>query len=234
MGFLLKNRTHAGQQLAAALSAYHGGDTLVLALPRGGVPVAYEIARLLEAELDIFMVRKLGVPFHPELAMGAIASGGACVFNHEVIHRAGVTPTQIDAIIERGRLELEQRERDYRDAEPRPAIRGRSVIVVDDGAATGASMLAAVQALRSLNPSRIVIAVAVAPLETIRLFKAAADDCVYLAAPAGFDAVSQWYRDFRQVTDDRVRDLLRRERQNHAGKEHGSVMESPAGNRNTV
>lgn len=219
MGFILKNRFNAGHQLAEALSTYREvPDLLILALPRGGVPVAYEIARELGAELDILMVRKLGAPFHPELAMGAIASGGARVFNTDVIRSTRVTAGQVEVIVEREQADLQQRELEYRGATPRPEIQGRTVILVDDGVATGASMLAAVQALRSLNPSRIVVAVPVAPLEAIRELKAAADDCVYLAAPPEFESVGQWFRDFTQVTSEEVRDLLRWGRGNYAGK----------------
>lgn len=219
MGFILKNRFNAGHQLAEALSTYREvPDLLILALPRGGVPVAYEIARELGAELDILMVRKLGTPFHPELAMGAIASGGARVFNTDVIRSARVAAEQVEVIVEREQADLQQRELEYRGATPRPEIQDRMVILVDDGVATGASMLAAVQALRSLNPSRIVVAVPVAPLEAIRELKAAADDCVYLAALPEFESVGQWYRDFTQVTSEEVRDLLRWGRRNYASK----------------
>jgi len=180
----------------------------VLALPRGGVPVAYEIAMALGAELDVLVVRKLGVPRQPELALGAIASGGATVFNDDVVGAIGVTRSHLDAIVRTERIELQRRERAYRGDRGPLNVRGRAVIVVDDGLATGASMRAAVVALRSLQPARIVVAVPVAPIETAEEFIHIADDFVCIETPRDFHSVGWWYRDFDQTQDDEVRYLL--------------------------
>src|SRR5438309_9363656 len=163
MIMLFRDRTEAGQRLASKLIAYaNRPDVLVLALPRGGVPVGYEVARILNASLDIFVVRKLGVPGHEELAMGAIATGGAIVFNEEVVDNLGIPKSAIDRVIQRERAELERRERQYRGNRPPPDVQGKTVILIDDGLATGASMHAAVQAVRALGPAAVVIAVPVA------------------------------------------------------------------------
>src|SRR3954465_8514857 len=165
---LFQDRTDAGRQLAAKLAAYAGQpDVLVLALPRGGVPVAYEVAEALGASLDVFLVRKLGVPGQEELAMGAIASGGVRVLNEEVIDALGIPGAVIDAVAADEQLELERRERAYRDGRPAPEVHGRTVILVDDGLATGSTMRAAVAALRQLQPARVVVAVPVAAPSTV-------------------------------------------------------------------
>lgn len=209
MNATFENRYTAGKRLAEALLDYrdaHG--LLVLALPRGGIPVAYEVARLLRAELDILVVRKLGVPYQPELAMGAIASAGARFFNEDVIQTSGLKQEQIESVIEEQQAELTRRENAYRGDKPPPVIEGRTVIVVDDGIATGASVQVAVKALRSLDPEKVVVAVPVAPIDGARRLTAVADDFVCLLTPTPFYAVGQWYRDFKQTTDDEVRELL--------------------------
>jgi len=204
-----RDRRAAGAELAVQLAGYRKAPgLLVLALPRGGVPVAYEIAMALGAELDVLVVRKLGVPRQPELALGAIASGGATVFNDDVVGAIGVTRSHLDAIVRTERIELQRRERAYRGDRGPLNVRGRTVIVVDDGLATGASMRAAVVALRSLQPARIVVAVPVAPIETAEEFIHIADDFVCIETPRDFHSVGWWYRDFDQTQDDEVRYLL--------------------------
>lgn len=213
MNATFENRYTAGRRLGDALPDYRDiPDLLVLALPRGGVPVGYEVARVLGAELDVMVVRKLGVPYQPELAMGAIATAGAQYFNDDVILSSGLKQEQVDAVIREQQAELERREKAYRGEKQPPAIRGRTVIVVDDGIATGASIQVAIKALRSLEPETIVVAVPVAPIEGARRLTAVADDFVCLLTPTPFYAVGQWYRDFRQTTDDEVHELLEKAR----------------------
>jgi predicted phosphoribosyltransferase len=208
---LFHNRTHAGRVLAGRLKAYAGRtDVLVLALPRGGMPVAYEVARALDAPLDVFLVRKLGLPGQEELAMGAIASGGVRVLNEETVNALGVPDYVIDEVAERERDELERRQRAYRDDLPLPDVRGRTVILVDDGLATGSTMRAAVAALRQLGPARIVVAVPVASADTCAELGREVDDVICVRTPEPFYAVGFWYGDFRETTDDEVRDLLAR------------------------
>lgn len=208
-----QNRSVAGRMLAKRLQAYAGrDDVLVLALPRGGVPVGYEVARALDVQLDVLIVRKLGVPGHPEYALGALASGGAQYINEDVLHLANVSPRALQAVVEEERAELARREKSYLGNRPPPEIRGRSVIVVDDGIATGASMRVAVMALRSLQPARIVVAVPVAPADAGDRLRDVADEYVCVLSPPGFYAVGQFYEDFSQTTDDEVRSLLERAR----------------------
>ena len=203
------NRTEAGRALAKALSSYRGrDDVLVLALPRGGVPVACEIAAALKAPVDLMVVRKLGTPGHEELAMGAIASGGVRVLNQEVILSRGIRDWQIEEVAAREQREVQRRERAYRGDHPRPGVRDKCVILVDDGVATGATMRAAIAALRLQQPSRIVIAVPVAPAETISVLSGEADEVVCLETPQPFWAIGQWYVAFPQVSDDEVRRRL--------------------------
>jgi predicted phosphoribosyltransferase len=205
------DRTDAGRALARALEAHRGGtDTLVLGLPRGGVPVACEIARALALPLDVLVVRKLGLPWQPELAMGAIASGGALVLNDEVVRHLGGRMHEFEAVRAREQAELERRERKYRGDRPPLDIRGRTGILVDDGLATGATMEAAVRALRALGAARVVVAVPVASPEARNRIAAVADEVVCLAAPMFFSAVGQWYADFGQTEDAEVQDLLAR------------------------
>jgi predicted phosphoribosyltransferase len=205
------DRHEAGQVLARALQQYAGrDDLLVLALPRGGVPVAYEVARALRAPLDVFVVRKLGVPGQEELAMGAIATGNVRVLNDDVVHVLGIPPSAIDAAAERERHELARRERAYRGDRPPPTVAGRVVILVDDGLATGATMRAAVAALRVQHPARVVIAVPTAAPSTCAEFRSEVDDIVCAMMPEPFHAVGLWYEDFTQTTDEEVHELLER------------------------
>jgi putative phosphoribosyl transferase len=204
-----RDRRDAGRQLADKLTAYADRpDTLILALPRGGVPVASEVARALRAPLDVFVVRKLGLPGHEELAMGAVATGGVRVLNDQVVSQLRVPPSVIDAVTEREREELARREREYRDNRPAPDVRGKTVILVDDGLATGATMHAAIAALRQQGPARIVVAVPTAAPETCDAQRAEVDDVVCAITPEPFHAVGLWYLDFSQTTDDEVRELL--------------------------
>jgi putative phosphoribosyl transferase len=203
------NRREAGVELAGRLEHHaHRHDVVVLALPRGGVPVAYEVARALDAPLDVFIVRKLGLPGHRELAMGAIASGGVRVLNHDVVTWYRVPDVVIDEIAREEQTELERRERLYRAGRPAVELAGRVVLLIDDGLATGSSMKAAVQAVRARKPSRIVVAVPVGAPDTCREFEAIADEIVCARMPEHFNAVGLWYRDFSQTTDDEVRELL--------------------------
>jgi erythromycin esterase-like protein/predicted phosphoribosyltransferase len=208
---LFRDRREAGRLLAEKLAAYaNRPDVLVLALPRGGVPVAYEVARALGAPLDVFVVRKLGVPGYEELAMGAVATGGVRVLNEQLVERLGIPEQMIDAVAARERQELARRERLYRGGRPPPDVRGRTVILVDDGLATGATMHAAIQALRQQHPARIVVAVPTASPETCEEMKAKADDVICAITPEPFNAVGRWYRDFSQTTDEEVGALLAR------------------------
>src|SRR3979490_2478319 len=205
------DRSEAGRLLAEKVGAYaNRPDVLVLALPRGGVPVAYEVARALGAPLDVFVVRKLGVPGYEELAMGAVATGGVRVLNDQLVERLGIPEDMIDAVAARERQELARRERLYRGGRPPPDVRGRTVILVDDGLATGATMHAAIQALRQQNPACIVVAVPTASHETCEEMRARADDVICGITPEPFDAVGRWYRDFSQTTDEEVGFLLAR------------------------
>lgn len=205
------DRADAGRALAADLAPYAGRpDLVVLALPRGGVPVAYEVARALGAPLDVFLVRKLGLPGHEEFAMGAIASGGIRLINEDVVREFGVTDAEIAAVSAAEEQELERRERQYRRDRPTPRIAGRTVILVDDGLATGSTMHAAVLALRQENPAHIIIAVPVAAAETCDEFRNLVDDIVCAETPSPFHAVGLWYEDFSQTTDEEVQELLNR------------------------
>jgi putative phosphoribosyl transferase len=210
MPYRFKDRRDAGVQLAALLKHYADDPSLlVLALPRGGVPVAYEVARALHAPLDVFVVRKLGVPGHRELAMGAIAAGGVRVLNPEAIDALHVPPAAIEAVAAAELRELERQQRAYRGDGAFPYLTGRTVIVVDDGLATGSSMRAAVRALRAGHPRRIVVAAPVAAAETCHSLEADADEVVCVQTPPVFHAVSLWYEEFSQTGDDEVRRLLK-------------------------
>jgi putative phosphoribosyl transferase len=206
-----RNRTEAGRLLAAELMKYaNRPDVIVLALPRGGVPVASEVARALNAPLDVFLVRKLGLPEREELAMGAIASGGVRVLNEEVVRVLRVPEEVIEAVAEEEGQELRRRERLYRGDRPPPKVRGRTVILVDDGLATGSTMRAAVAALRKQQPARIVVAVPVGAADTCSEFQDEAEEVVCARTPEPFFAVGLWYADFSQTSDEEVHDLLRR------------------------
>lgn len=204
-----RDRREAGRRLAAKLTHF-GPDTLVLALPRGGVPVAFEVAKALRAPLDVFLVRKLGVPGHEELAMGAIASGGGRVLNEDVVHSLGISERVVAGVEAKEALELKRRERLYRGERPFPALAGRTLIVVDDGLATGASMRAAALALRQHAPGKLIVAVPVAPLETCEALRSEADEVVCVACPEPFFGVGRWYEHFPQTSDAEVQELLRR------------------------
>ncbi len=206
------NRSDAGRQLAAELLPRYGGrsDVLVLGLPRGGVPVAFEIAVALDAPLDVFVVRKLGLPGHEEFGIGAIASGGVRVVDDSVLRAYGVDSRTLEEITDREQRELERRERRYRDDRPFPAIQDRVVILVDDGLATGSTMRAAVAALRAEGPREIVVAVPVGAPETCSAMARLADDVVCLMTPEPFYAVGLWYENFDQTDDDEVHDLIER------------------------
>jgi predicted phosphoribosyltransferase len=226
--FLVQSRFHdrreAGRVLAQQLAGYaNRPDVIVLALPRGGVPVGYEVAKALHAPLDVFLVRKLGVPGHEEYAMGAIASGGVRVLNEEAVNGLGIPPSAIEEATAKEQRELERRERAYRGERPPPELRGRSVILVDDGLATGATMQAAILALRRLQPARIVVAVPTAAPDTCEQMREAADEVVCAMTPEPFYAVGLWYEDFSQTSDEEVRALLaqaweaRQGEESHAG-----------------
>jgi putative phosphoribosyl transferase len=208
---LFKDRAEAGRILARSLkSVVPDSGALVLALPRGGVPVGFEIAKSLAADLDLFLVRKLGVPGQEELAMGAIASGGVTVLNDPLIRHLGIQPAIIDRIIARERQEIERREQTYREGRPPLAIKNRRIILVDDGVATGASMLAAMRAVRNREPKSLIAAVPVASREACEEFNQTADAVICAETPEPFYAVGVWYQDFSQTSDAEVRDLLRR------------------------
>lgn len=206
-----RDRSNAGRYLGALLSRYTGrNDVVVLALPRGGVPVGFEVARVLEVPLDVFVVRKLGVPGHEELAFGAIASGGTRILNPDVIRYLGLTSDVIDTVSERERGELERRERLYRGERPSTELEAETVILVDDGLATGASMRAVVAAVRAREPAKIVVAVPTAALDACASLSAEVDELVSPLRPENFRAVSLWYDRFEQVSDEEVRTLLER------------------------
>ena len=218
-----RDRRHAGVELARHLADVNGQGVVVLALPRGGVPVAFEVARALDAPLDVFVVRKLGLPGHPEFAMGAIASGGVRVLNDEVIRLYRVSEQAVEAIALEERNELERRERVYRRRRPPLDVRGRTVVLVDDGLATGSTMRAAVEAVRALSPARVIVAVPVGSADTCREFAAIADEIVCARAPEHFAAVGQWYDDFRQTTDEEVGELLEGAMPEPAGRPRETV-----------
>ena len=204
-----QDRAEAGQRLAEQLAVYaNRPDVAVLALPRGGVPVAFEVAQALNAPLDVFLVRKLGVPGHEELAMGAIAAGGVRVLNEEVVRLLHIPEAVIEAVAAQEHQELERRARHYRAGRPALDVCGRTVILVDDGLATGATMRAAVAALRQQQPAHIIIAIPVAARPTCDELRAEGEDLVCAATPEPFYAVGLWYEDFSQTSDTEVRDLL--------------------------
>ena len=205
---LFRDRRDAGRQLAALLARERGPDLTVLALPRGGVPVAYEVARALGAPLDVLVVRKLGLPGHPELAMGALAPSGLRVMNAEVLRRSGVSEAAVEAVAAQEAEELRRREAVYRAGLPPLQVTGQRVLLIDDGLATGATMRAAVRALRRWHPARLTVAVPVGAPETCAALRREADEVVCLTTPTFFAAVGQAYARFEQTGDDEVRDLL--------------------------
>jgi len=206
-----RDRAVAGEVLTTRLTAYaSSSDVLVLALPRGGVPVAFAVAAGLDAPLDVFLVRKLGVPGHEELAMGAIATGGVRVLNESVVRGQGISPETIDRVAALEGEEMARREEVYRDGRPAAGVAGRAVILVDDGLATGATMRAAVAALRRQGPRRVVVAVPVAAPSTCKELRAEVDEVVCALTPEPFYAVGLWYEDFSPTTDAEVHDLLAR------------------------
>ncbi len=208
---LFRDRFDAGRELAAQLMHYAGReDILVLGLPRGGVPVAFEVAQALRAPLDVFLVRKLGVPGHEELAMGAIASGGVRVLNERVVRMLQPSEEVIDRVTAEEQQELERRDREYRGGRPPLDVRGKIVILVDDGLATGSTMRAAVAAVRRIGPARVVVAVPVGATSTCQKLEEEADETICAQEPEPFHAVGRWYEDFSQTTDDEVRELLER------------------------
>jgi predicted phosphoribosyltransferase len=209
MEYAFRNRAEAGRLLAEKLAKYAGrDDVIVLGLPRGGAPVAFEVARRLGAPLDVFIVRKLGVPGFEELAAGAIASGGVRVLNPDVMRAIPYAEEAIEAVTAKETAELERREQIYREGRPAPELRDRIVILVDDGLATGATMRAAVKALRGRDAAKIVVAVPVGPPDTCRELEQEADETVCLSTPVFFQAVGQYYEDFSQTSDEDVRELL--------------------------
>jgi putative phosphoribosyl transferase len=222
-----QDRSDAGRQLARKLSKYGNyPGALVLALPRGGVPVAFEVARAIKAPLDVLIVRKLGLPGQEELALGAIASGGIRILNEDIIEALGVSRSIIDQVTERELAELERREKQYRGNRPAPEIRDRTVILIDDGLATGASMRIAVRSLKDHGPVRIIVAVPVAPAETCTALAREADEVVCSLTPAPFYSIGAWYEDFAQTSDNEVIELLEKARasrraaaQNEPGRE---------------
>jgi putative phosphoribosyl transferase len=211
------DRHEAGIELASRLAQYRGSDPLVVvALPRGGVPVAFEVARILEAPLDVFVVRKLGMPADPEFAIGAIASGGIRVLSEDVIRAQQIPRAAIEALAQRELAELARREHDYRQGRPLTPLGGKTVILVDDGLATGLSMRAAVEAVRVYHPDRVIVAVPVGAPAACEELAAVTDDTICARMPDSFSAVGRWYRDFSQTTDAEVRSLLAQ----HAARVH--------------
>lgn len=203
------DRTTAGTRLAAALAPYRGKNALVLGIPRGGVPVAAEVARALDAELDVIVARKAGVPGEPELALGAVTSDGTRFVNDDLISGLGLSQEAVDGAFEKASREAREREERFRSGRPKPRVRDRTVIVVDDGVATGATMLAALRSVRSADPARLVAAVPVGAPQACELVAREADELVCLERPAYFVAVGQFYEHFPQVSDEQARDLLR-------------------------
>ncbi|MDW7733194.1 MAG: phosphoribosyltransferase [Methanolobus sp.] len=208
---VFKDRTDAGRKLAEELAEYSGRkDVILLALPRGGVPVAFEVAKELGLELDVFIVRKLGAPGYEELAMGAISSGGTKVMNMGVVQSLQISGAAIDSVVAAERKELERREELYRKGKPKLDVTGKTAILIDDGLATGATMKAAVQALRTQDPEKIIVAVPTASREACEEFAADVDKTVCLTTPEPFYGVGAWYEDFSQTSDKEVCDLLKK------------------------
>src|SRR5437762_12081845 len=222
---IYRNRSDAGKYLASRLAKYaNREDLLVLALPRGGVPVGFEVARKLHEPLDIFMVRKLGVPGHEELAMGAISTGGVRVLNEDTVDYLRIPGSVIEAVAANELRELERRERAYRGERPEPDVRGKTAILVDDGLATGSTMRAAAAALRQQNPARIVVAVPVSASQTCDQYRMGVDEIICAETPEPFHGVGLWYQDFSQTTDEEVRELLESLQAIHADEENNREL----------
>jgi putative phosphoribosyl transferase len=223
---IYRNRSEAGRHLAVQLAKYaNRDDVLVLALPRGGVPVGFEVARALHAPLDIFLVRKLGVPGHEELAMGAISTGGVRVLNEDTVDYLRIPANVIEAVAANELRELERRERAYRGDRPEPDVREKTVILTDDGLATGSSMRAAAAALRQQNPARIVVAVPVSSPQTCDQYRMGVDEIICAKTPEPFYGVGMWYEDFSQTTDEEVRVLLEKAEAEYAADAgHSELM----------
>lgn len=203
------DRRTAGRELAQKLSKYAGrSDVILLALPRGGVPVAYEVAVSLKVPLDVLIVRKMGLPGREELAIGAVASGGIRILNEDIIHALRIDPAVLNSVAEQALHELQRREEQYRGEQPSPRIGDRTVILIDDGLATGATMLAAVRALQTQHPARIIVAVPAAAPQAIGILQPEVDEIVAIIAPVAFEGVGKWYEDFSQSTDEEVQQLL--------------------------
>jgi putative phosphoribosyl transferase len=224
MTLRFRNRREAGRHLATLLTPYaHRSDVIVLALPRGGVPVAFEVARALDAPLDVFVVRKLGVPGHEEFAMGAIATGGVMVLDQGTLAYLNIPHSEVERVAAEEKAELERREREYRSGQLPLDVAGKTVILVDDGLATGASMRAAVRALRKRAPRRIIIAAPVASAEACEAMRQEADECVCTSVPEPLFGVGVWYRDFSQTEDYEVQALLASARRQHSVAATGGV-----------
>ena len=227
---IFRDRTEAGQLLAGELMRYaNQPGVIVLGLPRGGVPVAFEVAMALRAPLDVFVVRKLGTPGHRELAMGAIASGGVRVLNEEVVQGLGIPMEVIDAVSAEEEQELKRRELAYRGSYSEPEVRGKTVLLIDDGIATGSTIRAAIRALKAQHPARLVVGVPTAADSTCRELRPEVDDLVALMTPERFYGVGQWYEDFGQTSDAEVTELLQRARQNLASTEPESARGESTG-----
>ncbi len=209
---LFKDRADAGRRLAELLRDHRGERPIVLGLPRGGVPVAYEVAKALGAPLDVAIVRKLGVPGWPELAMGAVAEDGVRILNDDVVAQERVTPRDIEQATAEKRREVEERARRFRGGRPPPNLRGRTVILVDNGIATGATALAAAEWARRQGPARLILAAGVIPADSVARLRKAVDELVFVRAPARFGAVGAWYDDFRPTTDEDVVEILAKAR----------------------
>jgi putative phosphoribosyl transferase len=229
-----KDRIHAGELLAKRLAAYAGRpDVIVLALPRGGVPVGYAVAKALRAPLDVMVVRKLGVPGHEEFAMGAIASGGEYVLNHDLVQRIGIPGQLIEATARRELAELERRAQLYHAGRPPLQLRGCTVILVDDGLATGATMQVAVKAVRKAQPARVIVAVPVGSPDTCREMGKEADEIICVCTPEPFQAVGRWYENFSQTSDEEVQKLLEEATLWQAGRTGCSPQAAAGGNERT-
>lgn len=227
---IYEDREDAGRRLAERLILYRDADPYILALPRGGVVVGYEVARALNAPLDVVIARKLGAPIQPEFGFGAVAPGGVRVLNEEAVRMLGLTDRDVDRIVAHEMQEIDRRTRQYRDERPPPDVRNRTAILVDDGLATGVTALAAVQAVRKWSPRRLVLAVPVAPPQAIEALSPHVDELVCLDMPAAFEAVGQWYYDFPQTTDQEVIDLLQSAERHAAQAAHwGGDPDSGAG-----